>query len=80
MIKKYLKTSYNSHCFFQFVQAIVNKMKIIKIIKSLITKYWFEIIKNIDLIYFIRPTYIKTFIEFLKFKFKDEKEKLYFNT
>ena len=80
MIKKYLKISYSSHCFFQFVQAIVNKMKIIKIIKSLITKYWFEIIKNIDLIYFIRPTCVKTFIEFLKFKFKDEKEKLYFNT
>jgi len=66
------------HCFLHFVQAIVKKMKNLKIIKSRITKYAFEIIKNIELVCFINHEYIKSYIEFLKLKLKDEKEKLLF--
>ena len=39
--------------FFHFVQFIVKKMKNLKLIKSRITKYSYEIIKNIELLAFI---------------------------
>lgn len=46
------------HCFFHFVQNIVRKMKLLKIIKSRITKKSFEIIKNIKLTCFLPFSYI----------------------
>ena len=39
-----------------------------------ITKYSFEIIKNIELLYFINPDLITTYDKFLKSKLKEEKE------
>ena len=49
-------------------------MKLYGIIKKKINKYSFEILKNIELICFLPPSYIKTYITFLKEKLKDEKE------
>ena len=63
------------HCFFHFTQAIVKRMKKLKLIKSKINKYNFEIIKNIELICFLQTKYIKSYIKFLKDKLIKEKEK-----
>ena len=65
------------HCFSHFVQSIVKLMKLYGLIKNKITKYSFEILKNIELLCFISPGYIKTFSKFLKNKLK-AKEKLYY--
>ena len=62
------------HCFFHFVQNVVKKMKLYGIIKKKINKYSFEILKNIELICFLPPNFIKTYINFLKGKLKDENE------
>ena len=50
-------------------------MKNWKIIKSRITKYSYEIIKNIELIAFIKPFMINDYINFLKLHLKKDKEK-----
>ena len=63
------------HCFFHFIQAIVKKLKELKIIQKKITKKSFELIKNIELICFIPPKYIDDYIKFLKSKLNDDKEK-----
>ena len=57
------------------MQAIEKRMKQLKLIKSKINKYNFEIIKNIELIFFLQTTYIKSYIIFLKDKLTKEKEK-----
>ena len=49
-------------------------MKLYGIIKKKLTKYSFEILKNIELICFLPPSYIKTYINFLKGKLKEENE------
>ena len=67
------------HCFFHFVQSIVKHMKLYGLIKNKITKYSFEILKNIELLCFISPGYIKSFSKFLKNKLKNEKETLLYN-
>lgn len=61
--------------FFHFVQFIVKKMKNLKLIKSRITKYSYEIIKNIELLAFIKPSMINDYIKFLKIHLKKDKEK-----
>ena len=66
------------HCFFHFVQAIVKNMKSNKIIIHKISKYSFEILKNIELICFIPSNYINSYAKFLKQHLKNDKEiKLY---
>ena len=65
--------------FFSFVQCVVKKMKNLKIIKSSTTKYSHEIIKNIELIAFIKPYMINDYINFLKLHLKKIKKKIYLN-
>ena len=48
------------HSFFHFAQCIVKYMKKFKIIKSKFSKLAFEILKNIELLCFINPEFIKT--------------------
>ena len=50
------------------------KKLFLQIIIKKITKYSFEIIKNIELLYFINPDLITTYDKFLKSKLKEEKE------
>ena len=49
-------------------------MKLYGIIKKKINKNSFEILKNIELICFLPPSFIKTYINFLKGKLKEENE------
>ena len=54
-------------------------MKLFGLIKNKITKYSFEILKNVELLCFIPQAYIESFSKFLKNKLKDEKEILLYN-
>ena len=63
------------HCFFHFVQNVVKRMKALKIIKSRINKRAFEIIKNVEIICFIKPSYIGDYKKFLKINLKNDEEK-----
>ena len=63
-----------THCFFHFTQSIVRQMKKYKLIKSKMTKYGFEILKNVEIICFIPPSYINSYSKFLKTKLKEENE------
>ena len=65
------------HCFFHFGQCIIKKLKQYKIIKKKLTKYGFEILKNIELICFLPNKQIKSYIKFLKTKLNGEKETNY---
>ena len=58
--------------FFHFIQAIAKHMKSYGKIKSKITKYSFEIIKNIELICFIPPSFINYYNKFLENKLNKE--------
>ena len=65
-------------CFFHFSQSIFRKMKEFKLIKKKLTKYSFEILRNLELICFIKPCLINDYSKFLKKQFKKEEEtKLY---
>ena len=57
------------HCFFHLFENIVIYMKKYGIIKKNITKYAFEIIKNVELLCFISPNFIESYGKFLKNKF-----------
>ena len=48
------------HCFFHFVQSIVKKMKEFKIINKQMTRYNFELLKNIEMLCFLKPTCVKS--------------------
>ena len=63
------------HCFFHFSQIIINKMKNLNIIKSRMNKYSFTLLKNIELICFMRISCLKTYQNFLREKLTDDKEK-----
>ena len=67
------------HCFFHLFENIVIYMKKYGIIKKNITKYAFEIIKNVELLCFISPNFIESYGKFLKNKLTDETEILLFN-
>lgn len=54
-------------------------MKKYGIIKKNITKYGFEILKNIELLCFIPHAFIESYSKFLKNKLTEEKEILLFN-
>ena len=62
-------------CFFHFSQCIYRKMKQYKMINTKLTKYSFEILRNIELICFINPKLLKKYDLFLKNKLISEKEK-----
>ena len=66
------------HCFFHFIQAILKKMKSYKIFKTKLSKHNFELLKNIEIACFIPPSYIKSYITFIKSRFISEKEKKLF--
>lgn len=66
------------HCFFHFTQAIVKKMKQLKLINLKLNKHNFELIKNIELICFLQPKYIKSYVKFLKQKLNQDKEEQLF--
>ena len=66
------------HCFFHFGQCIVKKLKELKIIKKKLTKYGFELLRNIEIICFLPYGFIKSYIKFLKTKLNGEKEKKLF--
>ena len=63
------------HSFFHFAQCIVKYMKKYKIIKSKFSKLSFEIFKNIELLCFINPEFIKTYSKLLEENLSEEKEK-----
>ena len=67
------------HCFFHFVQCIVKYMKKYKICKTKFTKRAFEILKNIEILCFINPNYIKTYSKLLGDYLKEENEKKLYN-
>lgn len=60
---------------FSFRENFVKKMKQLKINKSRVTKYSYEIIKNIELIAFIKPCMINDYIKFLKKNLQKDIEK-----
>ena len=65
-------------CFFHFTQCIYKKLKKYGLLKTKLNKRNFEILRNIELICFIEPKYIKDYSTFLKLHLKEEKEiKLY---
>ena len=67
------------HSFFHFAQCIVKYMKKYKIIKSKFSKLAFEILKNIELLCFINPEFIKTYSKLLEENLSEEKEKNFLN-
>ena len=52
------------HYFFHYMQAILKKMKNLKMVKTKLNKRAFEIIRNIELVCFIPYKFIKTYISF----------------
>ena len=66
-------------CFFHFAQCLYKKMKEVKLIKSKIGKYNFEILRNAELVCFINPKLIRHYSQFLKEKLKKDEEILFYN-
>ena len=66
-------------CFFLFAQCLYKKMKEVKLIKSKIGKYNFEILRNAELVCFINPKLIGKYSKFLKEKLKKDEEILFYN-
>jgi hypothetical protein len=54
-------------------------MKYYKIIKTKLTKYSFELLRNIEMICFIQPRLLDSYKKFLKLKLKENKEKKLFH-
>ena len=67
------------HCFFHFCQAIVKHMKKYDILKTKMSKYAFEILKNVELICFIPYNFIKSYSNFLKNRLTEENEIKFYN-
>ena len=51
-------------CYFHFIKAIVDKMIKLKIQKGKLNKQAYEVIKNIEIISFIKQTNLKNYIKF----------------
>ena len=65
-------------CFFHFTQAIIKNMKKYNLFKKRLTKKNIELLRNIQMICFINPVYLKQYSEFLKKNLKsDEEQKFY---
>ena len=60
-------------CFFHFSQALIRKMKQLKIIQKRLSKEGFEILLNIQIICFLKEDLIDDYLNFLKKNSKEEK-------
>ena len=66
-------------CFFHFSQALIRKMKQLKIIQKKLNKESFEILLNIQIICFLKDDLINDYLKFLKKSLKSSKEEKLYN-
>lgn len=78
---KYFKNKiYIVPCLFHFAQAIIKKFKELKIIKKYLNKRGYELLRNLEILCFIKFSKIDEYIKYLKINvFINENEKEFMN-